>query len=108
MPHANACLTPRGRLVLVTRIADGWPVSRAARAAGISRQTGSKWWNRYGREGSAGLVDRRMSEFVLVTSAVFRPPFTGLIPSLQWSLTSQPLPRTASQSRGEPFIGALA
>ena len=59
MPHANACLTPRGRLVLVQRIDNGWPVSRAARAAGISRQTGSKWWNRYRREGTAGLVDRR-------------------------------------------------
>ena len=59
MPHANACLTPRGRLVLVTRIAGGWPVIRAARAAGISRQTGSKWWNRYRREGAAGLADRR-------------------------------------------------
>jgi transposase InsO family protein len=59
MPHANACLTPRGRQVLVTRIAGGWPVSRASRAAGISRQTGSKWWNRYRREGVAGLVDRR-------------------------------------------------
>jgi len=59
MPHANACLTPRGRTVLVERIATGWPVSRAARAAGISRQTGSKWWNRYRREGTVGLVDRR-------------------------------------------------
>jgi len=59
VPHANACLTPRGRLVLVERIADGWPVSRAARAAGISRQTGSKWWNRYRREGEFGLIDRR-------------------------------------------------
>jgi len=34
-------------------------VSRAARAAGISRQTGSKWWNRYRHEGAGGLVDRR-------------------------------------------------
>jgi transposase len=59
VPHANACLTPRGRAVLVGRIASGWRVSRAARAAGISRQTGSKWWNRYRREGAAGLVDRR-------------------------------------------------
>lgn len=59
MSHANARLTPRGRLILVERIAGGWPVSRAARAAGISRQTGSKWWNRYNREGTAGLVDRR-------------------------------------------------
>ncbi len=59
MPHPNACLTPRGRQVLVARIGGGWPVSRAARAAGISRQTGSKWWNRYRREGVPGLIDRR-------------------------------------------------
>ncbi len=59
MSHANACLTPRGRAVLVQRIVSGWPVSRAAWAAGISRQTGSKWWNRYRREGTIGLVDRR-------------------------------------------------
>lgn len=59
MSHANARLTPRGRLILVKRIAGGWPVSRAARAAGISRQTGSKWWNRYRRHGLPGLVDRR-------------------------------------------------
>lgn len=58
MSHANACLTPRGRAVLVERIAGGWPVSRAARAAGISRQTGSKWWGRYQREGTIGLADR--------------------------------------------------
>jgi transposase InsO family protein len=57
--HANARLTPRGRLILVERVAAGWPVSRAARAAGISRQTGSKWWHRYHREGEPGLVDRR-------------------------------------------------
>jgi transposase InsO family protein len=43
----------------VERIVGGWPVSRAAAAAGVSRQTGSKWWNRYRREGAAGLVDRR-------------------------------------------------
>ena len=59
MSHANARLTPRGRLILVERIAGGWPVSRAAAAAGISRQTGSKWWNRYRREGKEGLFDRR-------------------------------------------------
>jgi transposase InsO family protein len=57
--HANARLTPRGRLILVERISGGWPVSRAAAAAGISRQTGSKWWNRYCRQGMPGLVDRR-------------------------------------------------
>jgi transposase InsO family protein len=74
MSHANACLTPRGRQVLVTRIADGWPVSRAARAAGISRQTGSKWWNRYRREGSPGLLDRRS---VVRRQARAHPPELG-------------------------------
>ena len=59
MPHANACLTPRGRAVLVQRIAGGWPISIAARAAGVSRQTGSKWWGRYHAAGVPGLVDRR-------------------------------------------------
>ncbi len=34
-------------------------MSRASRAAGISRQTGSKWWSRYRREGVVGLIDRR-------------------------------------------------
>jgi transposase InsO family protein len=58
MSHANARLTPRGRLILVERIAGGWPISAAAGAAGVSRQSGSKWWNRYRRLGAAGLVDR--------------------------------------------------
>ncbi len=58
MVHANARLTPRGRRILVERINGGWTISRAAAAAGISRQTGSKWWRRYLREGTTGLVDR--------------------------------------------------
>jgi len=45
-------------LILVHRIAGGWSVTRAAGAAGISRQSGSKWWNRYRRQGANGLVDR--------------------------------------------------
>ncbi len=59
MSHANARLTPRGRLILVERVARGWTISAAAHAAGISRQTGSKWWGRHRREGTTGLVDRR-------------------------------------------------
>jgi transposase InsO family protein len=58
MSHANARLTPRGRLILVERITGGWPISVAAQAAGVSRQTGSKWWHRYRVEGAPGLVDR--------------------------------------------------
>ena len=58
MAHPSARLTPKGRRLLVDRVAGGWPISRAAGAAGISRQTGSKWLARHRREGDAGLVDR--------------------------------------------------
>ncbi len=56
--HANAPLTPEGRLRLCHRIADGWSVAAAAESMNISRQTAHKWWRRYLAEGSAGLVDR--------------------------------------------------
>jgi transposase InsO family protein len=46
MAHPNARLTPHGRALLADRIRAGWTVTAAARAAGISRQTGSKWWHR--------------------------------------------------------------
>jgi transposase InsO family protein len=46
MAHPNARLTPRGRALLASRVAGGWTISAAARAAGVSRQTGSKWWHR--------------------------------------------------------------
>lgn len=46
MAHPNARLTPIGRTLLAQRIQSGWTISAAARAAGISRQTGSKWWHR--------------------------------------------------------------
>ena len=46
MAHANARLTPRGRALLASRVAGGWTITAAARAAGVSRQTGSKWWHR--------------------------------------------------------------
>ena len=58
MAHANARLTPRGRALLVERISSGWTITRAAEAAGVSRQSGSKWWSRFRREGLAGLLDR--------------------------------------------------
>ena len=46
MAHPNARLTPYGRALLADRIRAGWTITAAARAAGISRQTGSKWWHR--------------------------------------------------------------
>ncbi len=55
MAHPNARLTPRGRALLADRIRSGWTITAAARAAGISRQTGSKWWH---RAGVGNLTDR--------------------------------------------------
>jgi len=46
MAHPNARLTPHGRRLLADRILSGWTITAAAGAAGISRQTGSKWWCR--------------------------------------------------------------
>jgi len=58
VPHANARLTPIGRRTLVARVDAGWTIARAAEAAGVSRQTGSKWVCRFRREGDPGLLDR--------------------------------------------------
>lgn len=57
--HANAPLTPTGRKILCERISAGRPIAHVAGEMGVSRQTASKWWNRYLAEGESGLVDRR-------------------------------------------------
>jgi transposase InsO family protein len=56
--HANAPLTPEGRLRLCHRIEDGWTVAAAAESMNISRQCAHKWWRRYRDEGIEGLRDR--------------------------------------------------
>lgn len=55
MAHASARLTPFGRRLLVDRIAAGWTITRAASAAGVSRQSGSKWWQLQGGGDGGGL-----------------------------------------------------
>jgi transposase len=57
--HARARLTVHGRRLLVERVLDdGWRVEDAAKAMGVSRQTGYKWIRRYRSEGVEGLRDR--------------------------------------------------
>ena len=56
--HANARLTPIGRLTLVLRIESGRAVAHVADEMGISRPTAYKWWRRWREEGELGLVDR--------------------------------------------------
>ena len=57
MTHANAPLTPAGRLRLVQRCKTR-PIAHVAAEAGVSRQCLSKWKARYDEHGEAGLVDR--------------------------------------------------
>jgi transposase-like protein len=60
MAHANARLTPAGRLILVGRIAaqPRRPIAHIAHEMGISRTCAYRWWARYQQLGQAGLVDR--------------------------------------------------
>jgi transposase-like protein len=77
MAHANARLTPAGRLTLVRRISaqPGRPVAHIAQEMGVSRTTAHRWWARYQQLGQAGLVDR---------------PSWGTGPSATLHLTSRP------------------
>lgn len=59
MSHANACLTPRGRLRLASAIVDdGWTIARAAERFQCSTATAKKWADRYRDGGEAGMQDR--------------------------------------------------
>ena len=59
MAHRKAKLTALGRRLLVDRVEqEGWPIAHAAAMAGVSRQTATKWVNRYRAGGLAGLEDR--------------------------------------------------
>ena len=59
MSHANAPLTPTGRLRLARCVVvDGWPLRRAAERFGVSVTTARRWAHRYRAEGEAGMVDR--------------------------------------------------
>ena len=58
MSHANARLTPAGRLLLVQRVAAGEPQAEVARQMNLSRGTVAKWWGRWVEHGDCGLADR--------------------------------------------------
>jgi transposase InsO family protein len=57
--HANAPLGPKGRELMVRRVLEqGWSVTEAAAAAGVSDRTCRKWRDRYLADGKDGLQDR--------------------------------------------------
>ena len=59
MSHANALLTPRGRLLLARCVVEqGWPLQRAADRFQVSATTAARWAGRYRELGAAGMTDR--------------------------------------------------
>jgi transposase len=56
--HGNAPMTPRGRMIMIERIAAGRPVAHVAAEMGVSRKTADKWWRRWLADGEVGLEDR--------------------------------------------------
>ncbi len=59
MSHANAVLSPRGRLLLARCVVEeGWPLRRAAERFGVSPPTAARWASRYRDGGAAALHDR--------------------------------------------------
>jgi transposase InsO family protein len=56
--HANAKLNVHGRRLLIERILAGRPIAHVAAELGVSRQTATRWWDRWRHEGDAGLWER--------------------------------------------------
>jgi transposase InsO family protein len=57
--HGNARTCPNSRRLLVERVIEqGWSVSAAAAAAGISERTVYRWLGRFRQEAAKGLIDR--------------------------------------------------
>jgi transposase InsO family protein len=57
--HANARTCPNSRRLLVHRLEEeGWSLTEAAEAAGVSERSAAKWLARWRAEGPRGLADR--------------------------------------------------
>lgn len=57
--HGSARLSVHSRHLIAVRVLDeGWSLTAAADAAGVCRQTATKWVDRFVHEGEAGLRDR--------------------------------------------------
>jgi transposase InsO family protein len=57
--HANARTCPNSRRLIVQRVnEEGWSLTAAAEAAGVSERTACKWLSRFQAEGELGLLDR--------------------------------------------------
>ena len=64
--HANAALSLNQRRRMVGRVVgQGWSLTKAAEAAGVSDRTAGKWLGRYRAEGPEGLLDRSSAPAVV-------------------------------------------
>jgi transposase InsO family protein len=64
--HRNAKLSVKGRELLVERIErEGWSLTKAAEAAGVSDRTARKWLARHRAVGLVGLLDRSSAPAVV-------------------------------------------
>jgi leucine-zipper of insertion element IS481 len=86
--HGNAALSCTGRRRLAERVVvEGWTLTAAAQAAGVSMRCARKWVGRYRLEGERGLLDRSSrprrianrtsEERIRVIVAMRRLRFTG-------------------------------
>lgn len=88
--HANAALTPTGRLKLARLIVEhGWSISAAAARFQVSWPTAKRWSRRYELEGEAGMQDRSSR------------------PHSMPRLTPQPVVRTIVHLRWKQRLGPL-
>ena len=95
--HGNARTCPNSRRLLVERvIEEGWSVSAAAAAAGVSERTVYRWVRRWRQEGVEGLRDR--------SSRPLRSP--GQLPAAESS--GDPLAAPAAHDGSRDRRGALA
>jgi transposase InsO family protein len=97
--HANARLTPAGRLLLCQRIAAGRPVAHVADQMGISRTCAYRWWGRYQQHGQVGLIDR--------PSVAHRHP-RRVPSSVEARICQLRLTRKLGPSRIAPLVGGPA
>jgi hypothetical protein len=76
--HANATLTPRGRLLLARCVViDRWPLRRAAERFGVSQTTAKRWADRFRDLGAAGMVGRSSRRRITAGGAPRRGPSGG-------------------------------
>src|SRR3954468_23459019 len=104
--HGNAALSWSGRRVLARRVVvEGWTLTAAAEAAGVSVRCARKWVSRYRELGERGLLDRSSApkrvanrtaeERVAAIAKLRRLRFTAaeIAEMLGMALSTDPCPR---------------